>query len=424
MPVKIPLRQASPDEFRKVAESCLSFDEPMSRWAHLRRGLSRLAQNGAAPHLAALPQDDQDFLFTAAYGSSDRQWHNVNMITNIILAYSEMQRLQPTAFAWLSDSPSIPVLSSQKTLADCKQIAAPIKKIVLSLQSKFTQSPAPAKQDTINVRKLLEAIIMHEKLSESEMGWLRHALQAVPDWHRLKDEGFRQDDAKAQLIVLLMTHIERSFNSDLPIEPKSIFYDALDFFQEELSKRRPKISATFLPQIILLVEGQTEFVLLSHFANCLKLDFDSKGILLKPVGGANQIKRQYLKLRDLVKIPIYCLLDGDAISQAEDLEKLLRSGDRLYSLNAIDIESTFPSAELSLFVNKYFVGRKEGLMHTPIMPADIGPGSSAKALAKIWRQRGIRTFDKIGFARTITQIIREPMQIPAELRSVIKNICQ
>ena len=86
-------------------------------------------------------------------------------------------------------------------------------------------------------------------------------------------------------------------------------------FQNNLTSNetREKYATLFPVSKVVLVEGITEEILLIEFAKILGLDFKKEGIFVLGAGGKNQVARKYYKLIEEIKIPIFILLDSDAI---------------------------------------------------------------------------------------------------------------
>src|SRR5262249_52425244 len=121
---------------------------------------------------------------------------------------------------------------------------------------------------------------------------------------------------------------------------------------------RKRLPGTFLPDLLLLVEGPTDALLIPHLAGCLSVDFDSLGVMVLPAGGSNQVLRRFLDLRDLISIPIVVVVDSDAGQQAEVLADALRDNDRLHVLKSGEIEDVFADEVLVDLVNEHLKNQR------------------------------------------------------------------
>jgi hypothetical protein len=194
-------------------------------------------------------------------------------------------------------------------------------------------------------------------------------------------------------------------------------------FSEEERLHRHQLPASFLPRRVLLVEGPTEQIVIPHLAQCLGLNLAARAIMLVSAGGANQLMRRYMHYRELVALPIDCILDGDVASHGEALSEHLRDQDHLYILSSSEMESVFSLEQLTLIANCYLENHREGSIQPEIKISDWQRNVSTKeALERLWRKRGLGSFDKIGFARAVAKSIRWPAQVPIEIKAIIEKI--
>ncbi len=402
-------QKPSADEFWKILQRYFVFEEPSSRWAHLRRRMFKGAAKSLTPAvIAALSPLDQACLFADLYGTSqgNKGWADgdsvhINRLLNLVLAGKDIAKFQRAAFdIW----------------------AARVK------QSYFSSVD---RQDLSQIEELSRAIASKMNLSPSQMQWLQHSAIAVPNWLGLQENGPWANDSRAQLIRKVIRCLGSRVASFATAADESQSIDQyishLDSvsqaFDEELRHSRPHLPANFLPERILLVEGQTELILIPHFARCLNFDWNSLGVMLVSAGGANEVVRRYLNYRELVAIPIDCLLDGDVVSHADALSEQLRDQDRLFTLVEGEIEEIFSREQLTAIANVYFAAHKERSVQPAILLSDVDEQMSKKnALARIWRKRGLGSFDKIGFAKAVAQSIRRPEQVPLTMVKIIERI--
>ena len=64
---------------------------------------------------------------------------------------------------------------------------------------------------------------------------------------------------------------------------------------------------------LVICEGITEETLLPEFARLLGYDFDKNGVYVLSAGGKNQVVKMFYKFTETFKLPIFVLLDNDAL---------------------------------------------------------------------------------------------------------------
>jgi hypothetical protein len=177
------------------------------------------------------------------------------------------------------------------------------------------------------------------------------------------------------------------------------------FFHKSLKQWQTKLPGHFLPDLIVLVEGPTEIILLPLLALRLGIDLNALGAMLIAAGGANQVAKKYVQLRETVAIPIFCLLDHDAEQQRSLIASQLRPEDHLYTLKEGEIEDLIRIDSFVPLINRYLATVQYGASGLkPVEESDFEPGLSRTAvLEKLWRQRNLGKFDKVGFAKFIAE---------------------
>ena len=378
----------SAEDFWLTVQRFLTFEEPSSRWPKIRKGLLKAASKRlSASVLGKLTPLEQDYLFADTYGSTNEKSNSINRAINILFAMKDFQKFQRITFdMW-----------------------------AVGLKDFYSQS------DRSNFRKLetlSRDIAAANNLAPSQELWLLHSCIAVPDWIALASPGPWSHDERAQFVQKLITF--------LPAELTATNVSALlDQFDRAEEKARGSLPGGFLPEKILLVEGPTEQIVIPHLARCLNLDLDARRIMLVSSGGANQVLRRYLNYRELVAIPIQCLLDGDVAQYAEAITEHLRDQDELFSLDSGEIEDVFSRAQLTQITNSYIQIHKGSSVDAPVLIDEIGEESTNKdVLERLWRSRNWGSFDKIGFAQATTKIITEASEVPGELRQIIEKIAK
>ncbi len=183
-------------------------------------------------------------------------------------------------------------------------------------------------------------------------------------------------------------------------------------------------SRTFPSNLIILAEGVTEIILLPWLAKNNGLDLNAAGVMLLSAGGANQVVKKYFQLKETVAIPIFCLLDHDAQVQANEIKGVLRSRDNLYVLESGEIEDLFKLESLISLLNAYLVD----LPHisgysSPISSEDFLSNSNrSTVLDKLWRERDLGKFDKVGFAKFVADSPCHAQEISLDGRMLLESI--
>lgn len=173
----------------------------------------------------------------------------------------------------------------------------------------------------------------------------------------------------------------------------------------------------FRPELVLLVEGQTEAIVLPHVAGLLGVQ---SSLEVVASGGAQQVVRRYLTLKDSVRLPIVCVLDGDAAVSAELIDDALRPRDCLVSLAVRELEDAYGYEQLLEMLNRYLINHGQTLSQGEFeLPRS---GSRKDALKKMMRRRGLGDLDKIEFAHVAVACLSRPDQVPSELVRVMEAV--
>ncbi len=353
----------------------ISFDDPDTRIKRL--GELSVKQPGSSGLQTELPPPADDELSARLLGSLTISSCRASLLLNLLLALEDLDRFTPISF--------------QVACAGTKQMG---------------------------ISKAADWLTVYPAGSPQQL-WLCRALTHVVDWQRLRETGPWSQDSRAQFLVAALELAEHSAPAKLTASGLQSCQQA---FRQLLVKWRPLLPGSFLPHLIILVEGPTEALLLPHLAQCLSISFAALGIHILPAGGANQVVRRFLELRDLTLLPIVCLLDRDAQSQACLLSDSLRDKDRLHVLGAGEIEDVFACELLVELINEHL--SSHGLPQQ-ITLGDLSSGSRRTAvLNRVWREAGLGTFDKVGFAHTIVETVCQPSQVPSEIRGFLQAIKQ
>lgn len=168
---------------------------------------------------------------------------------------------------------------------------------------------------------------------------------------------------------------------------------------------------------VIIAEGITEETLLPEFSKFCGYDFYENGVKILSAGGKNQVVKLYYKLCEELKIPIYVLLDKDAKSNVESINKRLRPQDKVHLLNSGEFEDLLPKSLIIKTVNNEFKN------FLKITAKDLDTGMPmVKTLEELFKEKCLHEFRKAEFAQRVKQQIRAERDVSDELRNIIKEI--
>jgi hypothetical protein len=374
-------------------QRCLFFEDPGARWERLQGLVGKQVEGQALKvrDLPSLPLPYQDYLFSSIYGlngNTDAQPEMVKAATllNVVLALEEIERFTEIAF-------------------DSWKVSVPTDGNVKEMVRMF-----PRQGDDPAISELATRL----SLAPAQELWLQHCRRAVPDWTLLLTPGPWSPDARAEFIQIQLKRM-----SVFPLDVNG-YLQAKKQFAPGLKEHRAELPGGFLPKLILLVEGETESILLPHFAYLLGHDFSAMGVMVVSAGGGKQVARRYFELRDVVELPIVMLTDADAGEEIEVAAEALREHDRLHIWKDGEIEDTLETEILVQQVNNFLqVSGAPGYVSINDFPAEH---RRTTILNRIWRARGLGNFDKIGFAEVVATHVRERAQVPRDIVKAIETV--
>jgi hypothetical protein len=240
-----------------------------------------------------------------------------------------------------------------------------------------------------------------EKLSDDERLWLSFLLAFSYCWAQFFEIGSNG----AEFVRLKQAYHQAKLICQSEITPPNF---KVLFEQLRLSLK---------PAQVLLVEGQSEAIFLPHVASVIGKSFEERRVFCLPCGGAKQVLRKYLALKDVVKQPLFCLLDGDVEDSALELNDALREGDILVSLSVSELEAAFTLEQLLLVVDNMLESHGQKLTAEEIL--SLGRGPRKESLNRIFKGRSLGDFDKLEFARRAREVLTEPDSLPLELKDIV-----
>jgi len=384
-------RNPTDEEFWSAIRKILSYEEPSHKWSQLNRMARRHVDKKV---LEQLPLATQNKIFAQIFGvenplfeSVDKTWLNFDQTLSALVAYEDLKRFERLAFdMWYQT----------KELHDAKI----------------------CNQDFLN--ELFGEKI--DRFQKSEIAWLDYWVNNSFAWHKLFDSEFSKiDNLFGRSLSRILLGFRDRLQADLKVQPLSVWV-------LQRKEMRKLFSGGFLCEKILLVEGQTEMILLPALAKLLNIDLIEISSYIDACGGAQQVAKQYLNLRDTVSLPILCLLDGDALEQAELISDSLRDCDRLLTLRKGEIEDLF--LEETIFRCMQIYMSEMGYLDTIVFEdlreqaetvSEAQGQRRVEILDRLCRQRGLGDFDKVAFAKILAEKI-EKTEVPEEAKVILRQL--
>lgn len=213
-------------------------------------------------------------------------------------------------------------------------------------------------------------------------------------------------DYKAALLLLG----DKELDFDVPLNLKWLKSLELENNQQE---NRQEHRLKFPLEKIILVEGITEEILLPKVAKQCEVDFDKEGINLISAGGKNQVVKLFYQFADVLKLPIFVLLDNDAEENFEKIKPKLRKNDQIHVLSSGEFEDTLPLNLIKRTLNRHFKNfssvKLEDLRRSRRM---------TQTLEEIFKERGLE-FKKAEFASLVCENIAGKNDVSPEIEAII-----
>lgn len=270
--------------------------------------------------------------------------------------------------------------------------------------------------------------------SAEEVVWAQLCADLLAQSLDSTQNGDLQTQACQSDSISFLSNVKNRIESNLEIsahtECGALVCLAQETFDEHLEEMRSHLSPDFLPEKLLIVEGQTEAILMPFFARLSGFDFSEQGILMLSGGGANQVAKRFLSYREATRLPIASLLDGDAESQYEIICQHMQEFDLLFSLPSGEFEDTFEISRFVQLLNGYLQSmtgvNAPSLVEFQPLKKELFTISQKRTLVlnKIWREKSLGNFDKVEFADFVAQTIKSEVEIPKDLGFMIEKMKQ
>lgn len=170
---------------------------------------------------------------------------------------------------------------------------------------------------------------------------------------------------------------------------------------------------------IVLCEGITEQILLPEFAKICGYDFDENGIYIVSAGGKNQVVKYFYNYAESLKIPVFVLLDNDAVENLREIKPRLREFDKIHLLKSGEFEDLLPDS----LIIKTLTSATKNISIAPIEGLENST-SKVEFLEEFFRHRGLHEFKKSDFAQAVKENIVNITDISEEIEEIIKELSQ
>lgn len=185
-------------------------------------------------------------------------------------------------------------------------------------------------------------------------------------------------------------------------------------------------------QELVIVEGETEKMLLPLFAESMALDFNALGIDILPAGGKNHVSALYREFSRHLNAPICIVLDNDAAEIANELAATLRPQDYVFQIAEGEFEDLYDLDLILKTINQHYQPYPEVTRQGFAVIAKNGNARGrVQALRAIWQAYNLGSFDKIEFAGKYAEYLKpatpntktkKGVQPPAAIRKLLETI--
>ena len=185
----------------------------------------------------------------------------------------------------------------------------------------------------------------------------------------------------------------------------------------DILKDREKYGLKYPVEKLVISEGITEEILLPEFAKVCNYDFDKKGVYMVSAGGKNQVVKLFYQLSEIVKIPIFILLDKDALSNYKEIEPKLRAIDKVHVLKCGEFEDLLPLNLIKRTLAN--VLKNISMIELEFVNQNL---PMVEILEEIFRHRGMHEFKKSEFAHSVKENMLDENDISLEIKEIINEI--
>lgn len=391
---EIVFRKPDVNELFVAALRQLAFEEPASRFARMRKTVfKQCAKNPDTK--TVLRSIESNYLslaktFGQIFGPQNVEEPSLSQILSLAIALDDLRVFSETALTiWYQQ---------------------------------FQQNQAVNAGGQLSEKMSGLLALLGRNRSQSANAWLHACFLAAIDWRFSEWASLNQNEKKEDLErVLLVQEIFHELKADgLAAGHAALPLLSAEELADKVYECAKKLAGKLRPNLLLLVEGQTEAIVLPHFARLSGLSFNQLGVEVIASGGAKQVARRYLTIKDTVRLPIICVLDGDAEHSAELIEDSLRDCDQLVSLAVVELEDSYSAEQLLYLLDQHLARFGQTLAQCEFELPEAGRRKDA--LNKIYRDRGLGDFDKIGFAQEVVHSCKKSSDVPLEMAKVLNAV--
>lgn len=204
---------------------------------------------------------------------------------------------------------------------------------------------------------------------------------------------------------------EKQWNTR-PITPETISRQLGQLSQWLNHKDFSRIGAAYRQarpvKSLLIVEGETEKLLLPIFAQAMNLNFDELGIHILPAGGKNHVLSIYRQQAKVLNCPIFTILDQDAQGIAEEIRADFRKGDYIFTIQEGEFEDLYDLPLVLRTINRNYQPYPEVTVEGfRKIAANSNARGRVQTLRAVWQAYNLGTFDKIEFAIKYAEAFRQ-----------------
>lgn len=171
---------------------------------------------------------------------------------------------------------------------------------------------------------------------------------------------------------------------------------------------------------VVIVEGETEKRLLPLYAQSAGMDFEQMGVYLLPAGGKNQVVNLYTRLSAVLAVPVFVLLDTDAVQAAEHIRQRLRAGDAVYHLREGEFEDMYDLDVVVKTINRHHQPHPALTQKalTDMMREHRFAGR-VELLTTLWTSHNWGRFDKTDFALKMAEFVEQSARPPESIKRLL-----
>lgn len=185
----------------------------------------------------------------------------------------------------------------------------------------------------------------------------------------------------------------------------------------KIKELRQKNAFHFPVEKLIIAEGATEEILLPEFGKFCNYDFDKNGVHIIAAGGKNQVVKSFYEFAQIIKIPIFVLLDKDGNQNAIEIKPKLRSFDKIHIIECGEFEDLLPKKLVERTIN--YELKNISILESKNFDKTT---SRVEVLEEIFKTRGMHEFKKAEFARMIKTKINSKEDISPEIDTIINEI--